>query len=643
MRISTAQLAQMVAQTMQGAKEAGTLELKVGSVVRATLVDFLGDGEAMIAIGGNKVRAKLDVNLQLGERVNLLVTGQQQRGALELKVVASAPGENASAQPSPDPAAVLKALQVPDNEAGRALVREFLARGVPLKADTLQAATQALGQNAAGSSTQGKAAQPAQIQTLGKMAELGIPIYAGTFQAVHALETGPKLHELLTKIASTLAEALPESAEGTRPAVTAQADASSSSAPPASNAGGATPQGTASRAAMTTLSASASAVANGAEQDAAATPTTQTPAPAEATRGQETARQAGATAPTTAKEQPVHVQEHASAKPPATKPVDVELARHAAAQPAAADESFPENKISRSDATESARFSQTETGKTTGGLSETAREHLDKLSKVVHELLRDSDPITDLGEKAKKLGLGLEERIGQAVRKLGPDAHPAQIRAALEAAVHQAVDGDPTLKAALLQTQSSSAELSAAGLRGLTDDVSALLQQVTGQQVMQTAGTQRSDLLYQFAAVPVQVDGQERTVELHVMSRKGPGQKALDPANCYVLFCLDMPRLGPLDVHLHIVDRVVGIRFQTEAQDESAKVAATPNASTDGEDALLPLELSGDDQRELRERLQSVGFHLGIVKVEQKQEAGPNERLPLLPPIITQGAFDLKI
>jgi hypothetical protein len=180
------------------------------------------------------------------------------------------------------------------------------------------------------------------------------------------------------------------------------------------------------------------------------------------------------------------------------------------------------------------------------------------------------------------------------------------------------------LKGLLLQVQAATPQLHEAGASHLVNDVQALLQNVTGQQMMQTPGQQeRSDLFYQFAAVPTNVGGREQTVELHVMARKGHQQKSLDPANCYVLFHLDMPNLGEMDIHLHIVDKVVGVRFLSDMPE---RVHITP-----------------DDQRELWSAIKSVGFHLGTLKSEEKKQPVDGTKLPLLPPVLTQGALDLRM
>ncbi|TCP52506.1 flagellar hook-length control protein FliK [Tumebacillus sp. BK434] len=260
-------------------------------------------------------------------------------------------------------------------------------------------------------------------------------------------------------------------------------------------------------------------------------------------------------------------------------------------------------------------------------LSTPTRTNLELLLHVTTQMLQGADNTAQqagqLADKAKQLGLNFEEQLAHALRRLPPDSDTAQIRHTFQHALQSAAEQGTTLKHALLLTQAAAAELDAAGLGSLQQDLSTVLKNVTGQQLMQTSGGDRADLLYQFAAVPVRHGKDEQTVELHVMARKSHGQKTIDPANCYVLFRLDMPNLGELDIHLHIVDKVVGVRFLSE---KHADMAVTPA-----------------DQRDLRDALQKVGFHLGVLKVEDKKQQEPGAAEPLLPPILTHKQFDLKI
>lgn len=547
MRVSTAQIAQLVTQSLQGMKESGSLDLKVGSVVRATLLEVLDNQDALIQIGAYKVRARLDADLQVGDKMALLVTGEQKSGAMELKLVSDTVKNATNGQPAPNVQGLVKALALPETDNSKVLVQEWISRQIPLKPETLQAASDVL-----------RAIQkptPQQVATLGKMAELGIPIHSGSFAAMDALDNGPKLHELLLKVQSTLQAMLPA-----REASTEQV----AKGTPAANAPAPSPTGS------QPLPPASTQVEGDGQQEI--------PSPSVTTT-----------------------------EPATPQPTDTSTQRA---------NSFPENKISRLSTTGG------DTARAT--LDEPVKDVLHRLSSVVKDLLAESDDAQTLGDKVKRIGLSFEEQLGQAVRRLPSDSDHAAIAAALSSTVQPDDGAGANLKGILLQVQSAAPQLHEAGASHLVNDVNALLQNVTGQQMMQTPGQQeRSDLFYQFAAVPTNIGGREQTVELHVMARKGPQQKSLDPANCYVLFHLDMPNLGEMDIHLHIVDKVVGVRFLSDTPE---RVQITP-----------------EDQRDLWTAIKSVGFHLGTLKSEEKKQPVDGSKLPLLPPVLTQGTLDLRM
>ncbi|ASS75677.1 hypothetical protein CIG75_12205 [Tumebacillus algifaecis] len=672
MRIQAGQVGQVVLSTLQGAKELdGKLELKVGSVVRATLMQHTGKDEVLLQIEGKTLRARLDASVKPGDQVDLLVTGEQKQGAMELKVVGQ-PIRGGEGGKQLDISGLVRMLNLPDTEESKALVQEFVNRGVPLKPDTVRAALAVLRSL--------PQVTPSHIATLGKMAELGIPILPSSFEAMHTLENGPKLHELLTKIQSTLLALLPEadSLAGKGAGTTTQVGASIRTA---SQWGGQTPAGpvqiggeTAGPGAASGQTASPTATAMTGQPESVmlktATAQTGSTAVSNSTDGQQTATSAkipvgnsmsaGTGAPTVPSNTDVRTggatslqtganQSATQTGTTATSALQTQIGTllstgitntttsavaqlpnqtsgavpqaervmtQTALQNGEVVNHFPENSRAVSIAHPGSH-----------ALSASTRANLEQLLHVTDQLLNSPDDAAPtaahLADKAKQLGLNFEEQLAHALRRLPADSDPAQIKNAFQQALKMASEQGTSLKHALLLSQATSAELDAAGLGFLLQDVSTLLKHVTGQQMMQMAGSDRTDLLYQFAAVPIRHGKDEQTVELHVMARKGPGQKAIDAANCYVLFRLDMPNLGELDIHLHIVDKVVGVRFLSE---NYASLTLTPS-----------------DQRDLRNAMQKVGFHLGVCKVEDKKQREPGEHQPLLPPILTHKQFDLKI
>jgi hypothetical protein len=636
MRISTGQMANIIMQTLQGAKDVGgQLELKVGTVVKATLLEYLDNkSEALLQIGAAKVRAQVEANLQPGDQLELLVTGEQKRGAMELKLIAQPVRGEAGRTMQLDLAGILNALQLPDGDDMKALVQEFVGRNLPLTPETLKGAAQVL-------RAQGQTPTPAQAATMGKMVELGIPLSTATFQAMNALDNGPKLHQLLESVAAKLQDLLPELADGGKSGASATAAQGTSAGTSASGQASAGAQGLQNpNAANGTGLQNQNASSTGLQNQNTASSTgaqgllnqnAQSGTGPSSLQNQNAQSGTGASGLQNQNAQNGAVSSNSAAS--ARNPAGNTTSATSAAQDSdtAPTTAGPSDRLSAQTRSESL-FPRNEIGRplptSAEGIAVETRESLHRLAKAVHDLTAQGDASADsLRDKAKQLGLALEERLGAALRRLPADSDPAAVRDAVQTALrHLAVETQGTgLKEALLQVQNSASDLAAAGHAGLADDVNTLLNNLTGQQLMSTSGQtgQRSDLFYQFAAVPLQLNGREQTVELHVMSRKGPGQKNLDPANCYILFRLDMPNLGPLDIHLHIVDRVVGVRFVSEDQEA--------------------VQIEAADQRDLREKLQGVGFHLGIVKSEEKQPPQDGKRLPLLPPLLTQGHFDLRM
>jgi hypothetical protein len=621
MRIHARQVGQIVLSALQGAKELdGKLELKVGTVVRATLLKHVGKDEVLLQIGGKHLRARLEANLKPGEQVDLLVTGEQKQGAMELKVVGQ-PTRSGDGGKAVDIPSLVRALGLPETPETKALIQEFALRGAALRQETVRAALTVLRGLPHVTSS--------HIATLGKMAELGIPIFPGTFEAMHTLDFGPKLHDLLTKIQTALQPLFPDDAptgeSGQAGAGTAESNSEQVKAGirPAAEAGK-------TETAQSTAEVLKAGTAQAATEAGKKTLPHQT---------SEAMRAGTAQSATDAGKKALAHQTPATAKASTQSSLDTGRAGVAQsgntsiAQPATtnhpatdAGKSAPPQLVSNAGG--SGHFPEN-TPRSTGNLplSAAARTHLEQLLHITRQLLQSIDDTAQIAEqlsaKTKQLGINFEEQLAHALRRLPADSDLLQISNAFNQALKNAAESGVTLKQALLFAQTAAAELEEAGHGSLQQDISTLLKNITGQQLMQTAGSDRTDLLYQFTAVPVRHGEHEQTVELHVMARKGPGQKAIDPANCYVLFRLDMPNLGELDIHLHIVDKVVGVRFLT--------------------DNKAALHLSAAEQRDLRSALQSVGFHLGVLKVEHKQQSKANEHQPLLPPVLTQRQFDQKI
>ncbi|MDA8441124.1 MAG: hypothetical protein M0Z55_01995 [Peptococcaceae bacterium] len=172
------------------------LELKPGSIVSATVTELDGNAYAMLEIEGVKLRAIVDANLNAGDQVNLLVTGNVRQGAMELKLISASQGSDETQ--NIDVNALLKSLNLPANPAVKTLVTELLHHGTPFSAAEI-AQGKAIMQTFPGDAT---------IVVLSKMLELGIPLDTATFQAIDTLEHAPPLDVLLLSLKNELTNAL---------------------------------------------------------------------------------------------------------------------------------------------------------------------------------------------------------------------------------------------------------------------------------------------------------------------------------------------------------------------------------------------------------------------------------------------------
>lgn len=108
--------------------EAKVMELKPGQVVRGVVQQDLGNQEALITINGVQVRAKLEAPLQQGEATMLQVQGETSTGQIVLKPIAIN-GNGSSDIAFTD---LLKSFGLKDTPANRDLILQMQSAGVPI-------------------------------------------------------------------------------------------------------------------------------------------------------------------------------------------------------------------------------------------------------------------------------------------------------------------------------------------------------------------------------------------------------------------------------------------------------------------------------------------------------------------------------
>jgi hypothetical protein len=181
-----------------------------------------------------------------------------------------------------------------------------------------------------------------------------------------------------------------------------------------------------------------------------------------------------------------------------------------------------------------------------------------------------------------------------------------------------------SLKAKLL----SAAQMLETGTAGNTPEtaVNQALNHLTGQQLMNAANEHGQQFVYQFLSLPVELDRQSADAKIHLLTRKKNG-KQLDPYNCFLYFHLNLPTVGELGIHVHVVEKLVSLRFLL--LEDRADVWEEPDLSL------------------LRQGLQLAGYHLGTVRTDsvstdilQNEKMDPFAQLPIS---VSSGNFDLRV
>lgn len=197
---------------MQTPQSGQILNLKEGSIVPATIVEIRGGSFATIQIAEVKLNAKLYADLQVGDKVNLLVTGNIDQEAIELKLISKISFNNVNQQQL-DIEGLANIFDISDKDEAKPLLKELINSGISINPEIIQSAIKALKQLPLGS---------VSSVTLANIIELGIPIMPETLIAVQTLESNFNFHELLSKLNTSTQAIVDEGLERPLPQTTFQ-------------------------------------------------------------------------------------------------------------------------------------------------------------------------------------------------------------------------------------------------------------------------------------------------------------------------------------------------------------------------------------------------------------------------------------
>lgn len=173
--------------------EARTMELKAGQIVRGVVMQSLDNNEAIVAINGVHVRAKLELPLQQGQSAMLQVQPDS-NGAVVLKAV----DLTTSGLLDDTFRDYAKQLGLPDQKWALALIRSLRQEGFPFNRSTAAAFKQA-------ASVMPKGADVEQWMTAAATAfKRGMPMTAATIGSLQQVMFGKPAHELLHQLQQQL-------------------------------------------------------------------------------------------------------------------------------------------------------------------------------------------------------------------------------------------------------------------------------------------------------------------------------------------------------------------------------------------------------------------------------------------------------
>lgn len=492
------------------ATEGKALELKAGQIVRGTVLQLLADQEAMLMIGGVKLRARLETPLQQGESTFLQVLAETRAGQIRLKPVQG----GGTLLPEAPLLEMLKEFGLKDTVSNRQLLLWMQQSSVSLTRENVSTLSAMIARMPAG--------MPAEEWSQAAMLAVkrGLPLTEANVTALHQALFGKPPHEGLQQLAAQLKHSL-EGQDILRPELrqllhqalraTEGVIALGAARLPASAAA---PGITAPVTAALPAASNPGAAPAGGEGAGAAAAVPGGPAPAPAPALQPPAAAAPQALPASAQ-----------------APVDRAAGPNAAAEPAVAAGQVPPAAAAAPGTAPS--------GEPSWVLRLLKAIGLDYERSLLQQAAKSSPDPAAGGRTAPAAGQ-------PAPAAPGPDP------AAAGAVPDRAAEASQSLKGALLQL-SAADDLPPA----LREAVQQTLQQITGQQLL-LAADRSSMFTHVTMTVPLFHASGEQTAAVHIQTRKGK-QGEMDSSNCRLLFDLRMAYLGPTIVDVQVTDRIVNI------------------------------------------------------------------------------------
>ncbi|MDF2722831.1 MAG: hypothetical protein K0Q59_2506 [Paenibacillus sp.] len=589
------QIGQLMGQLLGELKptdDAKTLELKVGQIVRGTVIQLLGEQDAMVNIGGVHLRAKLEAPLQRGQNTLLQVQPESNGSQVVLKPVSGMPAaplgddrlvqllQSFGMKDVPETRQLIKQMQQaevaltkpnvqnfqtivaqtpPGIPADQWLEAAFVAhkRDLPMTRETVQS----LRQTMFGEPLQG------QMDNLEKLGE----------QALKALQAAPtkangELRELLGKLSQAIQQVKEAAAQATpiqAPGQSAESEAADSTAADGSKSRLSERTDAPRQSLLDNMERSAGGGRTLALSSEASpsVPKPTTSSGADPLRleqqvqlGQDDHDATDMRTSVQKNGQGATVEENGGQRA-AREPIANGMPSvNADIEQDAADPKIHARAVQQAEQPESNRAAD---GKTATHLSDESaakpqpKDNENWIARMFKAVGMDNEHQVkraivraDVPTASARLEHTPATLLGAAL----PDDQLAAPPPGQDISRHAAAD---SLKSVLLQLASSDALP-----EPLREQAQQAMQQITGQQLLLSTDA-RAVLSHITLFLPVRQDGSGQTAAVHVQSRKGK-RGELDAHNCRLLFDLNMQTLGLTLVDVQVFDRKVHVQVHND-------------------------------------------------------------------------------
>ncbi|KZE53151.1 hypothetical protein AV540_08840 [Brevibacillus parabrevis] len=605
------------------------VELTPGQVFKGTVVKHYPDQMALVQIGGMQVQAKLEANLEAGQKAWLQV--QPSTGVVTLKVLdapVEAPGKEASLEN------LMRSLGIAETKESKAIVQALVNANLPVTKEVVQAFAQV---------TQRIGMDDSTVDAFLLAMKRNLPLTPDSVAGLKAFMSGKPLGQTIQNFLQQAAMFLGEEASGEnklpgQPSPMGQAQSAGmtnadirqvvsqlkeklKALPLLVAAGESGEDGVGSKpvtqggvASTGGQQAAGSNASQNAPQTLIANPQTKAPtggsapaasalntAPGQALTGQGADRAVaqtnlpGATQPlvagekTGAPEGSPAVRQTTAAVAPSLQPVTPNTGSTALAG-ATGNSQMSDAPHVQANLGQTAglplvdkQAAATASGQTAVGITQ---------STTMAANTSGTSSANPLVELFRHLGINHERGLmGQALGQQQADA-----------GVHKQIE---TVKSLLLQINQAPAQSVPVALRDAADQ---LLQQVTGQQLMmvQPSNQALSQIVLQ---IPIRQAEGEETAFVQIESKK-QGSGKLDPENCRLFFHLELKGMGTTMIDVGIVNRIVNLQIFNDSPWLEA--------------------LAQDTKDRFAQQLNDVGYHLSAMRIQpvpdrQSKPAGSSQ------------------